>query len=747
MQVLGINPKMASFGRAPSSTEAPVMESDINEAKKFLGIKDQSIILHGSCFPVSDKDLFIGSPINEKAKEVNKFFKMFGFDSIQQGPSGKLFAQGEHASYSPYSSSATSENYLFSDMSALTKKEYGKLLDASDIDAEIDADYIKQSDKTDFNKAFKAYDKLFDKAYTNLFSNANPEAANLKKEFTDFKVKRGQNLYSDAVYDVLEKKLKCGDVTTWPEEYQTLMLDKANEDSPLHKSACEKLNKIEQENSKQLDLYKFKQFIIDKQKKAFLKDNPEKLNYIADNTIGMSYQSVFAHPDAFLKDFRIGCPRGGEGSPLWNTDRGANQFWDIPVLNPKRLFKKDGSLDVAGQLLHDKLATLLETYQNVRIDHALGLVDPWVYKRSTVEIKHEDAQNPRKVTYSGAVGTNISQMGKTNVYGINDGMAQGQKETLGKINADIAGLSKVDPNGDYPKILEKIVLPLLKEKGLSPNDLVWEDLGSGSAQFDQIYHDKLHIPGITNIRWQRGQGQNPENYYLITSHDDDTFTHLATNEFFQNNKNGSANPDFLIGWLYPDKSSAEQAKLKEGLSWDTKLRVKTMYQELFRCSKKMQMSFMDFFGLDKQYNASGTCNEDNWTLRLTKDYQKKFYDALEKQDWKTHPLNIPEMYERAVISKAYTENYANEADKNKAIAYAKSIANKMAHWKDVLYEKTVDVVADETTSNTGKKTIDAVEKAIGKFHFGRVAAIVAGISAIPMAVAFGVRPTNKKFVA
>ena len=142
---------------------------------------------------------------------------------------------------------------------------------------------------------------------------------------------------------------------------------------------------------------------------------------------------------------------------------------------------------------------------------------------------------------------------------------------------------------------------------------------------------------------------------MITSHDDDTFTHLATNEFFQNNKNGSANPDFLIGWLYPDKSLAEQAKMKDALSWDTKFRVKTMYQELFRCSKKMQMSFMDFFGLDKRYNTSGTFNQDNWTLRLTNDYQKKFYDALEKQDWKTHPLNIPEMYERAVISKAYTE--------------------------------------------------------------------------------------------
>src|SRR5574344_1269576 len=146
MKLLSVSPKWVSFGRAPTKDEEPLIEKDIKEAKEFLGIKNQAVILHGSSFPVTDKDLFIGSPINEEAKSVNKFFKMFGFDSIQLGPSG-LLPEGDN---SPYSASSTSENYLFSDMNKLTGKEYGEILSDTDIDKFTDKEYIKNSDMTDF---------------------------------------------------------------------------------------------------------------------------------------------------------------------------------------------------------------------------------------------------------------------------------------------------------------------------------------------------------------------------------------------------------------------------------------------------------------------------------------------------------------------------------------------------------------------------------------------------------------------
>src|SRR5574344_1180037 len=159
MKLLSVSPKWVSFGRAPTKDEEPLIEKDIKEAKEFLGIKNQAVILHGSSFPVSDKDLYIGSPINEEAKDVNKFFKMFGFDSIQLGPSG-LLPEGDN---SPYSASSTSENYLFSDMNKLTGKTYGGILSSKDISEETNSMYINNSGKTNFAQARKSYDRLFEK--------------------------------------------------------------------------------------------------------------------------------------------------------------------------------------------------------------------------------------------------------------------------------------------------------------------------------------------------------------------------------------------------------------------------------------------------------------------------------------------------------------------------------------------------------------------------------------------------------
>lgn len=721
MKVLGIGARNVSFGRKPTKEESVQMRKDINEAKQFLGVEDQALILHGSCFPVKDNDLYIGSPFNEKAKEVNGFLKDFGFDSIQLGPSGALTERGN----SPYDSSTTSENYLFSDMDKLTGESYGKILSKDDIKSVTDENYINTSNKTDFDKAKEVYNKLFDKAYTNLKTITTPETESLKKEFSEYKQKNDETLTSDAIYKIFEKKFNNSDCTEWPEDYQNLNLYKNDEKSAGHKKACEMFEKISKDNAEEIDTYKFKQFIINRQEQEFLKSTPDKLKYIADNTIGTSFQTYFAHPEAFLKDFRVGCPQGGAGSPVYGTERGANQFWNIPVLDPKKLFKKDGSLDIAGKILNDKLDKLLTTYQNVRIDHALGLVDAWIYRKDTVEIKKDASGN---IYYSGAKGANISKMGKDNAFNICG--CNEQQEQLRKINNEVKELPLVDPDGNYPKILEKIIMPLAEKHGIDPKKFVFEDLGSMTDTFADVFYKKLNMPGITNISWQRGQGTNSENYKLITSHDDDIFRHIATNQYYENNKSNAMNPDYLIGWLYPDKSPSEQAQFKEQLSWDTNLRVKTKFQELGRCAKKMQITFSDFFGTTNRYNVSGSFAENNWKARLTHDYQDKFYSSMEKQDWQAMPINIPEMYERAVISKGYTdEALANQRDS--AIEKAKTIASKLNHWKEVLYEKTADIatsltdttVAKTQISENAQEVIETVAKP--KSKLGKIIALAA----------------------
>ena len=95
------------------------------------------------------------------------------------------------------------------------------------------------------------------------------------------------------------------------------------------------------------------------------------------------------------------------------------------------------------------------------------------------------------------------------------------------------------------------------------------------------------------------------------------------------------------------------------LKWDRRLRVKLKFAEMFRYAEKLQLTFMDFFGLDKAYNYAGTQNPDNWKLRLKKNYQKDYYKALEWQPGDANvnnvALNMPEELKRPVISKIVNE--------------------------------------------------------------------------------------------
>lgn len=93
---------------------------------------------------------------------------------------------------------------------------------------------------------------------------------------------------------------------------------------------------------------------------------------------------------------------------------------------------------------------------------------------------------------------------------------------------------------------------------------------------------------------------------------------------------------------------------------DDRERVKAKFAELFLTCKKIQISFADFFGIDKTYNEGGKENNQNWKLRLNKDYEDSYYKNLASE----HPtaLNMPEILKLAVQAKA-DFNVVNSAQK------------------------------------------------------------------------------------
>ena len=80
-----------------------------------------------------------------------------------------------------------------------------------------------------------------------------------------------------------------------------------------------------------------------------------------------------------MPDYKIGCKYGG---PL-----NSPQLWGIAMPDPNKLFNKDGSLGPSGEFIKAKLQNALSGAQSIRIDHAMGLVNPYIYKPSSFFFK------------------------------------------------------------------------------------------------------------------------------------------------------------------------------------------------------------------------------------------------------------------------------------------------------------------------------------------------------------------------
>lgn len=697
-----------SFKRAPSNsiildnglTENQDYPLVIREAKDFLGLKNLALILHQSSFPVKNNDFFIGSHLNSKALELNKFLNYHGFDSIQLGPPGLT-------KLSPYTSSVNSKNYLYVDLDKFTTSAYANLLKKNDINAVLDSvdfhrRYEKTSDLTNFNTAFFVSDRLFEKAYRNLLNKVKKQsdknAFALYKEFNEFKKQEKTWLEKDAVFQCLKNSFGMDEsFFDWPDICRNLFVYIDNKDSEMHAGAVAYLDNLKKKQGKFLDLYMFKQFIIYKQEKEF-KAEHGKLPYISDAIIGFHMMDYFSHQDAFLPNYRVGTPYGGEGRSINGSIWGSNQTWDIPVLNPKKLFRKDANgniigLDVAGKLMRQKFEKLLDTYDNIRIDHAIGLIDPWIYNKNNIELvrgryPEETSDVPEHIIYKNAHGANISLMHKDNVYSDTGWGA----DITSQINQEIKNMPDIDPDGDYAKILDEILIPLFKEKGVDTNDMAWETLGCETKRFREVFdknRDDKVLPEITSAyEWQvqkrQAQKRHKNNWVILGCHDHPPFMQVCNDNFYRdkNCPNGIYEQNYLVGSMYPELDNSQRSKIMDNLWWDKRLRVKLKFAELFRFGEKVQLTFMDFFGLDKTYNRAGTQDPMNWKLRLKKTYKEDYYKSLAWQPGdkgvQKMALNMPELLKRAVISKATMTNTQNQSVDN--------LIKKLDYYENVLKE-------------------------------------------------------------
>lgn len=356
-----------NFGRAVTTNEANVLCKALGLGNKRAGIDFLTAIMPVAATPANHINSGIGTFLG-LAKFSTKVSKLTGINSNQLLPLGETVSE----IHSPFETPAFGLYHGYIELSELTKKEYGHLLDKND--DLLNNFYIHNPYRNNY-KNIGQIESLLDKAYDNY------EA---QKQFIDYKT---ATLNTPSVLPSFLRN---------PALRQTSLSGADNGNEAIEKLTREFNEFKEKDHIKywldtyainkdpqNTERYKFKQFIAEKQyqeMQAILKEKNIKL--IVDCPIGFNKQldgqvaakNCKGENPFFEGDDALACDNNGQ----------AVRWGNLPVLHPDKQSAK--SLEYHKALYHAKHgdgvrldAAQYKMYPSINNGHDNGVFVPQVY--------------------------------------------------------------------------------------------------------------------------------------------------------------------------------------------------------------------------------------------------------------------------------------------------------------------------------------------------------------------------------
>ena len=559
-----------TFKRKPSAKEMEVYTNSINEGLKLLN-KQVDIIIHNSSAPsVGKENTGIGSLFSKTVQtKLIPFLKSHGFTGIQQEPNNLRKPNDA----SPYAPESSAKNIFVIPLEKLTTEKYAKILPKKLFDKIVKNNPDKENVHYDYIR--KAYDNALRTAYENFRRCSDYK---LKFEFFTFKQQNRKELEQSAIFRILQDKYN----TYWKEWKgidKNLFAPKNEEEAKL---AEDRLLDLKTSHALDIDFFMFKQFLIEKENNASNELTKKTgIKIIGDSPVASPEADEWVNQDLFMENKALGCP-----PDAFSPD---GQRWGFGYFKPEEIFNPNGTLGKAGEILKKKYDNYFKSFPGgLRIDHVIGLVDPFIY---TVDSAKMTAENSGRI-YS-------------------EGIYKKSKD-------------------EYSNIMEKIVLRAAKENGLTKDNLICEDLGEKNIPTQSVMK-RLDLSGITVTQWDhRGLIAPRNNTIMIGSHDNQSFLEFIDKEMFGKKDDRFYKKTALLAEDTIPHHSTKKAlsEYTEELRNDKKKFLDASYVELFTSpAKRVQIFFADFFGIPKTYNRPGTIN-GNWSLRINENYENDYYKAV-----------------------------------------------------------------------------------------------------------------------
>lgn len=598
----------------------------IEKALKVLGKKNFAFIIHGGSFPAATgENTGFGTINSNGGKEVIDWASGI-FNSIQLGPAGKT----KGCDSSPYTGTIFSGNPLFIDLKQLTEKEWLNILSVETFNDIVNNNPNKDTNKTAYSYIYKKQDEALLEAWNN-FKARNDKK--LMKEFEIYKRENDSWLDKDSLYEALSIEHGNDYWPLWNSEMDKNLFNPKSIEEGLEYG--KRIEEISKKYADEIDFYKFVQFVLAKQNQKTSEYAKKKgIKMIADRQVAFSDRDCWAYQSLFLDGWRLGCP------PDYFSKDG--QAWGFPVMNPEKLYKADGSLDEGGILMKNLFKKMFkENPGGVRIDHIVGLIDPWVYKAGKKPKIEEGAGR----LYSSPEHPFLKKFAIATMDDLDMELEADKEKRVKTLSKKQIKL--------YGRLIEKIVIAAAKEEGLDKDSIVCEDLGTLTNPVAAVMKE-YGLQGMKLTQFTepekpldpyRCKNIDEKCWAMVGTHDNEPIKMWAdsvvnTHEGYLHVKNLVEDLDFP-DWSDKDALIVELTKNAEFLA-------QTKLVEIFASkAENIQIFFTDYFNIYDVYNRPGTAGDANWSLRLPDNFTS------------LHCINLANILKLAIIARG-----KDFADKN-----------------------------------------------------------------------------------